>query len=185
MLSDTRMRSVTNDADNRIDLAKWLEKYLGTDCSRDDNSCISIIDLSLVPSEITHIVTAVISRIIFESLQRYRRLYNKSLPTVLVAEEAHTFIKRYRDDSENQDVAAVCCQVFEKIAREGRKFGLGMVFPRNDHQNYHLQFYLNVILFFCIELVMTKIRSKFIKWYLIICEDYSVNYLHYHPNMQY
>lgn len=127
MLSDTRMRSVTNDADNRIDLAKWLEKYLGTDCSRDDNSCISIIDLSLVPSEITHIVTAVISRIIFESLQRYRRLYNKSLPTVLVAEEAHTFIKRYRDDSENQDVAAVCCQVFEKIAREGRKFGLGMV----------------------------------------------------------
>ncbi|EPZ1349253.1 ATP-binding protein, partial [Escherichia coli] len=33
MLSDTRMRSVTNDADNRIDLAKWLEKYLGTDCS--------------------------------------------------------------------------------------------------------------------------------------------------------
>ena len=44
-----------------------------------------------------------------------------------VAEEAHTFIKRYRDDSENPDVAAVCCQVFEKIAREGRKFGLGMV----------------------------------------------------------
>ena len=72
-------------------------------------------------------MTAVISRIIFESLQRYRRLYNKSLPTVLVAEEAHTFIKRYREDSENQDVAAVCCQVFEKIAREGRKFGLGMV----------------------------------------------------------
>jgi DNA helicase HerA-like ATPase len=68
-------------------------------------------------------VTAVISRIIFESLQRYR-LYNKSLPTVLVAEEAHTFIKRYRDDSENQDVAAVCCQVFEKIAREGRNLVL-------------------------------------------------------------
>mgnify|MGYP001436817923 CR=1 FL=1 len=93
----------------------------------DDDSCVSIIDLSLVPTEITHLVTAVISRIVFESLQRYRRLYNKSLPTVLVAEEAHTFIKRYRDDSENQDVAAVCCQVFEKIAREGRKFGLGMV----------------------------------------------------------
>lgn len=125
MLSDTRMKPITNDGEQRVDLAKWLENYIGKD--GDDESCVSIIDLSLVPNEITHLVTAVISRIIFESLQRYRRLNNKILPTVLVAEEAHTFIKRYRDDSENQDVAAVCCQVFEKIAREGRKFGLGMV----------------------------------------------------------
>ena len=127
MLSDTRMKPITNDVEQRVDLAKWLENYIGKDGDGDDDSCVSIIDLSLVPNEITHLVTAVISRIIFESLQRYRRLNNKTLPTVLVAEEAHTFIKRYRDDSENQDVAAVCCQVFEKIAREGRKFGLGMV----------------------------------------------------------
>lgn len=127
MLSDTRMKPITNDAEQRVDLAKWLENYIGKDGTEEDDSCVSIIDLSLVPNEITHLVTAVISRIIFESLQRYRRLNSKSLPTVLVAEEAHTFIKRYRDDSENQDVAAVCCQVFEKIAREGRKFGLGMV----------------------------------------------------------
>lgn len=127
MLSDTRMKPITNDTEQKVDLAKWLENYVGKDGDGDGDSSVSIIDLSLVPNEITHLVTAVISRIIFESLQRYRRLYNKSLPTVLVAEEAHTFIKRYRDDSENQDVAAVCCQVFEKIAREGRKFGLGMV----------------------------------------------------------
>jgi DNA helicase HerA-like ATPase len=127
MLSDTRMQPITSDTEDRVDLASWLENYIGNATDDEDNSCISIIDLSLVPNEITHLVTAVISRIIFESLQRYRRLNNKTLPTVLVAEEAHTFIKRYRDDSENQDVAAVCCQVFEKIAREGRKFGLGMV----------------------------------------------------------
>ena len=42
-------------------------------------------------------------------------------------EEAHTFVKRYHDDAENQNSAAICCQVFEKIAREGRKFGLGLV----------------------------------------------------------
>lgn len=127
LLSDTRMKSITNDAGQRVDLAKWLEDYIGKDVAGENGSCISIIDLSLVPNEISHLVTAVISRVIFESLQRYRRINNKSLPTVLVAEEAHTFVKRYRDDSENQDVAAVCCQVFEKIAREGRKFGLGMV----------------------------------------------------------
>ena len=42
-------------------------------------------------------------------------------------EEAHTFIKRYKEDVENQDAAGICCQVFERIAREGRKFGLGLV----------------------------------------------------------
>jgi DNA helicase HerA-like ATPase len=42
-------------------------------------------------------------------------------------EEAHNFIKRYKDDSENQTASAICCQVFERIAREGRKFGLGLV----------------------------------------------------------
>jgi DNA helicase HerA-like ATPase len=42
-------------------------------------------------------------------------------------EEAHTFVKRYKDEVDNHDSAAICCQVFEKIAREGRKFGLGLV----------------------------------------------------------
>ncbi|WDA22957.1 DUF87 domain-containing protein [Aeromonas hydrophila] len=127
MLADTRMAPIISDTDNRVDLTKWLESYIGGDTADATGSCVSVIDLSLVPNEITHLVTAVISRVIFESLQRYRKINNESLPTVLVAEEAHTFIKRYRDDVENQDVAAVCCQVFEKIAREGRKFGLGMV----------------------------------------------------------
>jgi hypothetical protein len=42
-------------------------------------------------------------------------------------EEAHTFVKKYKDDVDNHDAASVCCQVFERIAREGRKFGLGLV----------------------------------------------------------
>jgi len=83
--------------------------------------------LSLVPSEVIHVLTAVIARIVFDALQRYLKLNSVVLPTVLVMEEAHTFVKRYKDDAENQDAASVCCQVFERIAREGRKFGLGLV----------------------------------------------------------
>src|SRR5690606_28453135 len=76
---------------------------------------------------VVHVVTAVIARMTFEALQRYVKLNGVTLPTVLVMEEAHTFIKRYKEDAENQDAATVCCQVFERIAREGRKFGLGLV----------------------------------------------------------
>ena len=64
---------------------------------------------------------------VFEALQRYRKLNGEVLPTVIVMEEAHTFVKRYPSDAENQNSAAICCQVFERIAREGRKFGLGLV----------------------------------------------------------
>ncbi len=64
---------------------------------------MTVIDLSLVPAEVVHIITAVIARMTLESLQRYRKLnHGKSLPTVLVMEEAHTFIKRYHDDAETR-----------------------------------------------------------------------------------
>ena len=124
LLSDTRINSTISDT--TINLHDWLCKYID---DRDiSNGSITVINLSLVPAEIVHIITAVISRMILEALQRYRRLnHGRVLPTVLVMEEAHTFIKRYKDDAENQNSAAICCRVFEKIAREGRKFGLGLV----------------------------------------------------------
>ncbi|EEW2223354.1 DUF87 domain-containing protein [Escherichia coli] len=123
MLGDTRISAVTNDSVKPISLTNWLDTFLG----KNEQGSITVIDLSLVPNEIIHLVTAVISRVAFEALQRYRRLNGRPLPTVLVAEEAHTFIKRYKEDSETQSVSDICCKVFEKIAREGRKFGLGLV----------------------------------------------------------
>ena len=124
IFSDVKLKSVIGDC-NEITLAQWLEQYVG----KSSSAQITVIDLSLLPSEVINIITAVVARMTFEALQRYRRLHaeHKTLPTVLVMEEAHTFIKRYREEAENQDSAAMCCKVFEKIAREGRKFGLGLV----------------------------------------------------------
>lgn len=125
ILSDSRMKSVKSNTDG-VTLDGWLTSYIGD--NRASNGSITIIDLSLVPAEVVHVITAVIARMTLEALQRYRKLNKgKTLPTVLVMEEAHTFVKRYRDDSEDQNATAICCQVFEKIAREGRKFGLGLV----------------------------------------------------------
>ncbi len=125
ILSDTRMKEIIGDQAN-ITLEDWLAQYIGSD---EDDTEITVIDLSLVPSEIIHIVTAVIARMVFEALQRYRKLEKdrKTLPTVLVAEEAHTFIRRYKEDAEDRNAAGICTQVFERIAREGRKFGLGLL----------------------------------------------------------
>ncbi|MES9971855.1 MAG: DUF87 domain-containing protein [Candidatus Thiodiazotropha sp.] len=124
MLADTRMKDIIGDGVD-ISLENWLGSYIGEDEAGD--GCVTIIDLSLVPADIVHVVTAVVARMTFEALQRYRKLNDKSLPTVLVMEEAHTFVKRYKEDTENQSASSVCCQMFEKISREGRKFGLGLV----------------------------------------------------------
>jgi hypothetical protein len=124
LLANTLVKSIISE-EEQISLETWLGTYIGEDC--EEAGCVSVIDLSLVPTEVIHVITSVIARMVFEALQRYRKMNKIALPTVLVMEEAHTFIKRYRDDTENHDAAAVCCQVFERIAREGRKFGLGLV----------------------------------------------------------
>lgn len=121
LLGDTRMDSIIGDRTEK-ELDKWLELYLGGN----EKTSVTIIDLSLVPTEIIHVTTAVISRIIFEALQRYRKLNEKTLPTVLIMEEAHSFITRYNENNEGS-AGSICTKVFEKIAREGRKFGLGLV----------------------------------------------------------
>ncbi|MES1951415.1 hypothetical protein S4A8_11181 [Salinisphaera sp. S4-8] len=125
ILSDSRMKVVSGE-DTELTLDDWLRNYIGD--SQASNGSITVIDLSLVPAEMVHVITSVIARMTLEAQQRYRKLNRgKTLPTTLVMEEAHTFIKRYNHDGKDQNSAAICCQVFEKIAREGRKFGLGLV----------------------------------------------------------
>ncbi len=125
LLSDSRMKIIT-ECPPELTLQKWLETYICPSNSVDGS--ITVIDLSLIPTEVIHIVTAVIARMTFEALQRYRNLNDgKTLPTTLVMEEAHTFIRKYTSETEGTSGYSMCTQVFEKIAREGRKFGLGLV----------------------------------------------------------
>jgi hypothetical protein len=125
ILTDARIASVIDTkTKNEITLEEWLNKYIG---NSKDNGTINIIDLSLLPSEVLFVAISVLSRIIFESHQRYRRITGKILPTTLVVEEAHNFIKWYDSNSEDISANQLCSQSFEKIAKEGRKFGLGLL----------------------------------------------------------
>lgn len=121
LLTDVRVKKVIDN--NTLKLSDWLNNYIGAN----NKESLTIIDLSLLPSDVTSIITAVIARMIFETQQRYLKLNKQCLPTVLVMEEAHYFVKRYNDDGENIGPTIQCCKIFEKIAREGRKFGLGLV----------------------------------------------------------
>jgi hypothetical protein len=125
IISDPRMSGVINPIPS-LSLKDWLERHIGSNGA--GNGPVAVIDLSLVPYEILHLVIAVASRLILESLQRYRKANNKNLPTVLVLEEAHTFVaKRLPRGDEIPNPADMCRGIFERISREGRKFGLGLV----------------------------------------------------------
>lgn len=87
---------------------------------------VVVLDLSLLASEVLENVTALIGRLIHEFLQRLSNpvsgIGRGEFPVVLVLEEAQNYIREARNEEES-----ISKQVFERIAREGRKFGLGLV----------------------------------------------------------
>jgi uncharacterized protein len=124
MLGDAGLRPVI-DSNGISSLTEWLNSILGP--AEGSPEPLVILDLSLVPSDVVHIAVAVISRIVFEALQRHLKARNSTLPTVLVLEEAHNFVRKDSDVGASAQAADLCRQTFERIAREGRKFGLGLV----------------------------------------------------------
>jgi DNA helicase HerA-like ATPase len=82
---------------------------------------ITILDLSELASEVLENVTALLGRLVLEFMQRNPE--RGRFPVVLVLEEAHHYIPA-NARLERQQRAR---EVFEKIAKEGRKFGLSLV----------------------------------------------------------
>lgn len=99
------------------------------DRQREDagNSNVVIVDLSLLASEVLENVTALIGRLIHEFLQRLSDpvsgVGRGEFPVILVLEEAQNYIA----DNHKAEEDSISKQVFERIAREGRKFGLGLL----------------------------------------------------------
>ena len=126
LLAGGRLSTVIQPDDSTsITLEDWLTDYIGADQA--EHGPLAVIDLSLIPSEVIHVVVSVLARMVFEALQRYRRKNKEELPTTLVLEEAHTFVHRELGGESAPPAGRECAKVFERIAREGRKFGLGLV----------------------------------------------------------
>jgi DNA helicase HerA-like ATPase len=86
---------------------------------------ISVIDVSGVPSEITHVVVSVLARLVFDFAIWSRDEEQK--PILLVCEEAHRYIP-----STTAGAGQSVRKILERIAKEGRKYGvsLGLITQR-------------------------------------------------------
>lgn len=80
---------------------------------------ITIIDVSTLPFEVLETVTALLGRLIIEFVSHFLPENRGKYPIVIVLEEAQNYI------AENKDSVAKI--VFERIAREGRKYGISLI----------------------------------------------------------
>lgn len=87
-------------------------------------SQVTIIDMSLLPYEVLETITGLIGRIILEFLSRFADDKDRGkTPVVIVLEEAQNYIPE-KNLKEKESIAK---KVFERIAREGRKYGISLV----------------------------------------------------------
>ena len=122
-MSDKRvgfMFSLTNDEMEFDWLHKFCKQLMGT--SKVNNGGIKVIDFSEVPSDILPLVIGLIARIIF-SVQQWSAK-EKRHPIALLCDEAHLYVEQ----NESTDaVSAISLKSFERIAKEGRKYGVSLV----------------------------------------------------------
>lgn len=90
---------------------------------KDSPSQITIIDMSLLPYEVLETITGLIGRLILDFVSRFPEQHRGKLPMVIALEEAQNYIpEKNRGDRES-----IAKQVFERIAREGRKYGVSLL----------------------------------------------------------
>lgn len=87
-----------------------------------DGPSVTIFDLSLVANDVLENVTALLGRILFDFAVRSQP--RAEHPVLLVLEEAHRFVPSRHDLVGG---ASRSTTVFERIAKEGRKFGLSLL----------------------------------------------------------
>lgn len=110
-----------NDTTEADYLNKFAERIMGNQTNR-----IKVIDLSEVPSDMLAIVIGVVTRIIYD-IQFWMTPGKEEVrhPLVFVCDEAHIYMAN--DMSKMKAVEKRSLEIFEKIAKEGRKYGIGLL----------------------------------------------------------
>ncbi len=106
---------------------EWLDTFAslliaGRADQKDSKGGVKIIDFSEVPSDILPLMVSLIAKLAF-SVHQWQPS-DKRHPIALFCDEAHLYIP----DKNNTDASGeVSVDIFERIAKEGRKYGIGLV----------------------------------------------------------
>ena len=105
----------------------WLEKVVhcliaGRGAQPNGQGGIKIIDFSEVPSDVLPLMVSLLAQIIFTT--SVWTANSKRHPIAILCDEAHLYIPE-RAQADSGDFIAV--EIFERIAKEGRKYGIGLV----------------------------------------------------------
>lgn len=105
----------------------WLESLskaliAGNLDQPDGKGGVKVVNFSEVPSDILPLIVSLVAKLAF-SIQQWTANTNRH-PIALFCDEAHLYIPE-RTGSDNS--GSVSVQIFERIAKEGRKYGLGLV----------------------------------------------------------
>lgn len=98
----------------------WLEQFCKV--LMDGEQGVKVVDMSEVPSDVLPLIIGLLARIIF-SVQQWSVKEHRH-PIALLCDEAHLYVQQ----SVSMDaVAELGLRSFERIAKEGRKYGVGLV----------------------------------------------------------
>ena len=106
---------------------EWLVRMVHTICAGrmaqfGNTGGIKIIDFSEVPSDVLPLMVSLLAQIVFSTSLWTEN--DKRHPIAIMCDEAHLYIpERMRADRAD----AVSVEIFERIAKEGRKYGIGLV----------------------------------------------------------
>lgn len=121
-LADKRWSVFTNYDGIAIDsTAKWFES-LGFS---GQSGRVTVLDLSMLAHEVLPFVCATIGRVLLETREKLPADKRYEHPWVLILEEAHNYARPQRQSEDRGQ--ALSRRSFERVAKEGRKFGLSLV----------------------------------------------------------
>ena len=122
--SDPRIKFLMKEytRENSLPLGKIIEQFVAEIKTGEIAQDIRIIDISGLPNEVAGPLTAAIARLLFQY-----KLYQSSKerardPILLICEEAHRYVPD-RGEAEYAEAQ----RAIRRIAREGRKYGLGLM----------------------------------------------------------
>ncbi|WP_235891830.1 ATP-binding protein [Klebsiella spallanzanii] len=123
-VTDRRLGFLFKGGDDtlRFDWLSELANVLLGSTAENGEGGIKIVNFSEVPSDILPLIVSLVARLAF-SLQQWTPSDSRH-PVALLCDEAHLYIPQRNDASAADDISI---DVFERIAKEGRKYGVSLV----------------------------------------------------------